>query len=869
MNIQKNISINTYANVPVLALRDQVILPNVVTSVQVGREISINAVMSAIKKDVNQIVLVAQKNMDVEKPCQGDLYDVGTLCNILQFVELVGGAYKIYIEGIQRVRIKEITEHKHMLSCNAESIETIITDELQSSAHIKTISSSFTEYVQLKGYAEDISSHINKITDKEKIANLIANNLQINTAAKQEFLSEQDFIKQLEILLSKIDYEKAILKIEEQLKTKSSEAQKERLLEQINAIQSKLLGGYSPEAEEIKRKKHEKGQLPPDIESEFWKVFESFARMSKHSPDFELSRTYLSNLLDIPTQYASINYNPNDVLKVLDEKISGQEKIKDKIIQQIAVMGRNIRLSKDKKPSKPRIMCFSGPPGLGKTSMAQAIAQALRDMNAKNMPELRMATIALGSLRDEAELKGHRRTYVGAMPGQIIKAFINSKILNPIILLDEIDKVMIDHQRGDVQGALIAMLDPTQNHAFIDNYINAPFDISNALFIATANDISRIHPALRDRLQIIELPPYTEREKIAIAKKMLQDIRKETMLENNLSISDNAIKKIISSYTYEAGVRDLKRCITDIAFKIVKNLEDVRSSKRNDATEELIKVTVSNLIKYLGEQKVSQKRAKHGTPGVINGLAWSIMGGGVIVVESSIFKGKGELRVTGLAEKSMMESAQIALTCIKKIASQQELKDFQGNSVDSNFFSSHDIHIHMNEGAVKKDGPSAGVTIFSAVLSAITGIIPRANVAMTGEITLTGGTTSIGGLEQKLIAAHKTKCCYVCVPIDNILDIDAMPQEIIHPTTKNLVRKISNLHTKFDDNDDSTEFQDSRANIIREYIENTFMLKKSYTNDDKLEDLLNKKENKSDGLIIIPCATVYDVANIILPGVIQ
>lgn len=779
-------TVKSDTSLPVLALRDQVMLPNVFLSLTIGREISINSIMHAMHKTNNQIILVAQKDMDVECPSPAkDLYTVGTLCNIRQVTEIIGNAYKVYIEGIARVSITEWDEQDNIILCNFNSIESNVADTIQSNAHVKTVIGSFAEYIRLKGYTQDAFSYISKISEQHVVANLIANNIQMPHKVKQEFLEEKDFIKQLEMLLAKIDYENVILTIEKQLKTKSSEAQKERLLEQINTIQNKLVGGMS-DTDDFTQRKQEKGKFPNEaLEREYEKAFDTLRRTSKYSPEYDTLRTYIDTLLRLPTQNASINNDVDAVLKKFSESISGQDKIKELIAEQIAVMGRNRRMTNNGKPSQ-QIICFSGAPGVGKTSMAKAITEALVDLNTKG-PKLQLFTIALGGLRDEAGLKGHRRTYVGSMCGQIIEGFMRTGITNPVILLDEIDKIG-GGDRGNPEGILLALLDRAQNSEFVDNYINAPFDVSKALFIATANDPSAIHPALRDRLYMIEIPPYTVEDKITIAQKqMWPSIAVSKCIEKQVSISAKAIRQIITDYTYEAGVRSLYKLLDSIASKIVKMFETNKTTKDSLTKDSLYKVTIKTLSKLLGPKLVLSQELQDNTPGVINGLSVSMVGGSTLMVEAVVYNGNGSKQITGMAEKVMRESVDIALTGIQRIASTTQIYDANKNLIDSTFFTKHNFHIHFNEGAVPKDGPSAGITSFIALLSAITGIAPRHRIAMTGELTLTGLISGVGGITEKLMAAYISQCTCVFIPMSNIQNLQKIQKQSMHPLTQTLV----------------------------------------------------------------------------------
>ena len=845
MNRNNNIQNLT---LPVLALRDQVMLPNIFLSITVGREISINAIMQAINNNTSQIIVVAQKNMDIEIPATEDLYTTGTLCYIRQVTEILGNAYKIYVEGMKRVKIYKFTEQENIIFCNYKEIATITEDTLESSAHVKTIVSSFNEYAQLKGYAQDAFNYINKIHDEEMIINLITNNLHIHTKIKQEFLEEPHFIKQLEMLLSKIDYEKAILKLEEQLKTKSSEAQKERLLEQINAIQNKIIG--ASDADEIINRKKEKGKFTEELENEFQKALKTFKRLHQFSSDYDTLRIYLMTLLDLPTKSAPINDNLVHVSKILDEHINGQDKVKQKILEQIAVMSRTHK-DENKKSSaefKPRIICFNGPPGVGKTSMAKAIAAALCDPNSTaDQSKLTTETISLAGVNDEAQLKGHRRTYVGAMPGQIINAFIRTKITNPVIVLDEIDKISYaSNGRGNAESTLLGALDPAQNHEFHDNYINAPFDISKAFFIATANDLSTIHPALLDRMYVIKIRPYTLNEKFAIAKTQLlrSAFDKARLYNNEISVSDNALKRIITSYTQEAGVRNLAKCLEDIACKVAKMIAC------NEITGK-ISITASTLTKYLGMQKIPSDELGPPRSGSITGLAWTPIGGMHIPIESIVLPtntSKLSYKITGLAKQSMSESAELAIALLRDYAAKYDIPE-----INKNFFENNEFHIHMGQGGQPKDGPSAGAAIFLALLSAVTQQAPIQHFAMTGEISLHGDLKSIGGLEEKLVAAHVIGCKIVCIPIGNFYDTRAMPAGLIHKDSLDFAKRYSNEQDQININ--SQQIHAMLSGYIEQSRKHIEQIVYAHDHADQKEPIL-----------VIPCRNVYDVISIALPN---
>ena len=838
---------------PVLALRDQVMLPDVFLPVTIGRTISINSVMHAVNSTNNQIILVTQKNIDVEQPSpQEDLHTIGTLCNIRQVTEIVGNAYKIYIEGIQRVKIQEWIQKDSMISCRFENLETKITDTIQSKAHVKTIISSFTEYIKLKGYSQEGLSYINKVEDETVITNVIANNLEITSKVKQEFLEETNFIKQLEILLDKIDYENTILTIEKQLRTKSNQAQKERLLEQISAIQSKLGNEFLSDADHFMKLKKDKGSFPNQaLEDEFNKAYEIFKYTNRNSPEYDALKTYIDTLLKLPTESCKINNNVKQVLEKFSTMITGQMDVQEMISRWLAIETRHRRLGTEQ--DEPQIICFHGSPGVGKTAMAKAIAKSM---------DLPFASISLGGMSDIAGLKGHRRTYVGSIYGQIIQAFIRTKVTNPVILLDEIDKIIkSDANHTGPESVLLELLDPDNNHSFTDYYINAPYDVSKAIFITTANDVNALHSALRNRLNKIQIPPYHKEDKIRISQNQIWPSIVKNHQAQHITISDAALGSIISDYTREGGVRELRKKLETISSIMVKKIEtgEIPDNKP-------IQIKRNNLPKLLGPQCPPDQEPEDNKVGVINGLSVSSMGGHMLIVEASIGEGSGQLQITGMAEKIMLESVKIALTNIKTTVSSIKLTDQNDNIISTDFFKKHDFNIHFNEGAVPKDGPSAGITSFIAFLSAITGRAPLHRAAMTGELTLTGNIGGVGGIVEKLMAAYTSECTIAFIPTHNIQYLQKMPKNSMHKVSQDFVNMLEKHNYQIQDKLVINKVASYKSDVqdILDNLDPTNSSKERKFDDVNHESKNNEQKQQYPGLIVVPCSQNYEVAKFVL-----
>jgi len=742
---------------PLLPLRGLTVFPYMILHFDVGREKSIKALEEAMIN--NQLIfLVAQKDAQNDAPTKDDIYNVGTISKVKQLLKLPGNTIRVLVEGINRAEICEFTQTEPFFM--AEVMEKIITPDNINKTEVEAlkreVTSTFEQYVKLsnKVAAESVVTILSS-DDVNQVSDLIASSMVLKIEDKQKLLSEFDPVSRLEKLLELLVREIEILEVEKNINMKVrkqiDKMQKEYYLrEQLKAIQSELgdKDGITGEINEYKMKMAE-SNLPEEAEKKVLKELDRLAKMPSGSAEGSVIRTYLDWILDLPW-----NKKTEEVIdlerasKILDGDHYGLEKVKERIIEYLAVR-------KIKNNLKGPILCLVGPPGVGKTSIAKSVAKAL------NRNYVR---ISLGGVRDEAEIRGHRRTYVGAMPGRIIAALKQANSKNPLILLDEIDKMSSDF-RGDPAAAMLEVLDGEQNFAFRDHYIELPFDLSDVLFLTTANTLDTIPRPLLDRMEVISISGYTEEEKYNIAVKHLipKQLEAHGLKRSNLRIDEQAVRDVINYYTREAGVRNLEREIGTICRKAVKNL--VSSGKK------YVKVTSGNLEKYLGKKKYRYDMANEKDEvGIARGLAWTPVGGDTLSVEVTIMSGNGKLELTGQLGDVMKESAKTGMSFIRSRA-----EDF---NIDKDFHTKYDIHIHVPEGAIPKDGPSAGITMTTAMISALTGIPVKKNVAMTGEVTLRGRVLPIGGLKEKVLAAHRAGIDTVIIPEDNRKDIEDIPENV-------------------------------------------------------------------------------------------
>ena len=747
----------SYVTLPMVALRDMIVYPGIVTNLDIGRIDSIASVRQASKGN-RMFVGVMQKDGKIEAPEEGDLYRYGTLIKIRQMLQLPGGLIRILVEGVSRVTVKSIKRTQDYVTAEFEKVKEIYPeDNIRAEAYRRVLLTSFFEWMQQGkiSLSEEQTAQLRSMSEVGSTVDFIAQQLIIPMNRKQDLLEALDVMERLKAVQKYIDDEIQIGRMEAEIngevRTRMEKEQRDYFLRQkIKSIHDKLGDRISQEQEaEEYRKKLAKSGIPEESKAKIEKEISHLETMPPMMAETAIVRNYLEWIMGLPWKKESKDkLDLHHAKKMLDKEHFGLEKIKEHILEYLAV---RILAPNAKAP----IICFVGPPGVGKTSLAQSIADAMGR---------KFARISLGGLHDEAEIRGHRRTYIGAMPGRFIEAINQAKTKNPLILLDEIDKVGSDF-RGDPASALLEALDPEQNKAFHDNYIDIPFDFSKVFFIATANTLSTIPAAFIDSMEVISLSGYTEDEKLEIAKRYLVPRQKEMsgLKNEDVRFTPALIRKIIRSYTREAGVRELERTIGTLCRKVAKKivLKD----------EELPNLTSKTIIKYLGAEKFMPMSEEHESiVGRVNGLAWTAVGGEVLDTEAVTIKGKGRLILTGQLGDVMKESAETAYTYIRSRAKKLGLKE--------NFYESLDTHIHLPEGAVPKDGPSAGITMATAMASIYTGRKVRGDTAMTGEITLTGEVLPIGGLKEKLLAAKQFGIKQVLIPIKNKRDLVDMPKNI-------------------------------------------------------------------------------------------
>ena len=744
---------------PLLPLRGTLVFPHMVTPLEVGRARSIEAVEQSMLGD-GRIVLAAQHQLAVEEPQPEDIYDVGTLCEIKQLLRVPEGQIRILVEGISRVKLEHIDDAEGYY-------ETFVTevpetdgemDSYEREALMRVVREEFEKYVRLgKKIPAEVLMSVSSIENVHRLADTIASQLNVTLEEKQRLLEVFLVDKRLEAILGLLYREGEILglekSIQQRVRKQMEKAQREYYLrEQMKAIQVELGERDekgSTEVEELKAKL-DKAKLPKEAKAKVLHEIHRLERMAPMAAEATVVRNYIDWMLSLPwSKRTKDRIDLNVAEELLDQDHYGLDKVKERILEFLAV--RQLT-----KSSKGPILCLVGPPGVGKTSLAQSVGKALN----RNFSRL-----SLGGVRDEAEIRGHRRTYIGSMPGRIIQTMKTVGSLNPVIVLDEIDKLASDF-RGDPASALLEVLDPEQNHRFGDHYLEVPFDLSEVLFITTANTLHSIPPALRDRMEVIEIPGYTEYEKFEIAKRHLwpKQLANNGLQENQLQISDNTIYKIIREYTKEAGVRTLERRLGTVCRK---RATEIVKGQTNGS-----RVNVSNLHKYLGVPRYQISAInEEDKVGVATGLAFTQVGGETLTIEVTVVDGKGKLTLTGQLGDVMQESAQAALSYLRSRAADL--------GIDSKFHESRDIHMHIPEGAIPKDGPSAGITIATALASALTNRPVRHELSMTGEITLRGRVLPIGGVKEKLLAAHRAGITHVLLPVENAKDLEEIPASVL------------------------------------------------------------------------------------------
>ncbi len=742
--------------IPVLPLRDVVVYPHMVIPLFVGRDKSILALEAAMA-DNKKILLLAQRNAEVDEPGQNDLYKIGTLSTILQMLKLPDGTIKVLVEGGDRVIVDSILETNEYFSASTQVLEkTALVDDREAEVLLRSVLNLFDQYVKLnKKVPPEILTSLSGIDDPSRLADTIAAHMSLKLDEKQEILEIQDPRERIEHIMSKIEGEIDLMQIEKRIrgrvKQQMEKSQREYYLnEQMKAIQ-KELGDMDDAPNEIDdlQNKIEKSGMSKDAREKADSELNKLKMMSPMSAEATVVRNYIDWLVSVPWKKRSkIRRDLAQAERVLEEDHYGLEKVKERILEYLAVQQRVRKL-------KGPILCLVGPPGVGKTSIGRSIARATNR---------KFSRMSLGGVRDESEIRGHRRTYIGSMPGKIIQNLSRVKVRNPLFLLDEIDKMAMDF-RGDPASALLEVLDPEQNHTFADHYLEIDFDLSDVMFVATSNSMNIPGPLL-DRMEVIRIPGYTEDEKLNIALKYLvpKQIRENGLKESEIDFQQSAVLEIIQRYTREAGVRNLEREISKICRKAVKSMLLEPSSKK-------IIVNAKNIEKYLGVKRFRFGSAEESDQvGQVTGLAWTEVGGELLTIESAVVDGKGKFVQTGQLGDVMKESIQAALTVVRSRA--------RVLGVSPEFNENKDIHIHVPEGATPKDGPSAGVGMCTALVSALTNIPVKAEVAMTGEITLRGEVLPIGGLKEKLLAAHRGGITTILIPAENEKDLTEIPDNI-------------------------------------------------------------------------------------------
>ncbi len=759
------------AQVPVLPLRDVVVYPHMVIPLFVGREKSIQA-LDAAMQDNKQILLVAQNSADIDDPGVDDVHEIGTLATILQLLKLPDGTIKVLVEGAQRARVKDLVETDDFFVAGYDLLDdSSKTDERELDILSRSILSAFDQYVKLnKKVPAEILTSLAGIDEPSRLSDTIAAHMSLKLDEKQKILEIADVHARLEYLMSLIDGEIDLLQIEKRIrgrvKQQMEKSQREYYLnEQMKAIQKELgeMEDAPNEVEELEQR-IEKAGMSKEAKKKATGELNKLKMMSPMSAEATVVRNYIDWLADCPWKKKSkIKQDLSSAEKVLNDDHYGLEKVKERILEYLAVQQRVKKL-------KGPILCLVGPPGVGKTSLGQSIARATGR---------KYTRMALGGVRDESEIRGHRRTYIGSLPGKVVQNLCKVGTRNPLFLLDEIDKMAADF-RGDPASALLEVLDPEQNHTFADHYLEVDFDLSDVMFVATANSMNIPGPLL-DRMEVIRLPGYTEDEKTEIAKNYLlpKQMENNGLKADELKVSDAALRDIVRLYTREAGVRGLERELAKICRKVVKNvLLDPKAKTAN--------VTPKNIEKYLGVKRFRYGVAEDNDQiGQVNGLAWTEVGGELLTIESALVPGKGKLSHTGQLGDVMQESIQAAMTVIRSRSATLGLQ--------KDFLDDKDIHIHVPEGATPKDGPSAGVGMCTAIASVLTGIPVKANVAMTGEITLRGEVLPIGGLKEKLLAAHRAGIDTAIIPLENEKDLAEIPKNILSKLDVKPVRWIDEV----------------------------------------------------------------------------
>ncbi|AXQ97406.1 endopeptidase La [Pseudoalteromonas piscicida] len=742
--------------IPVLALRDVVVYPHMVIPLFVGREKSIKCLEAAMDND-KQIFLVAQKDASVDDPSTDDVYQTGTIATVLQLLKLPDGTVKVLVEGTQRAKIDEFLITDEYFLAQAQYIPSQDVDEQEQDILVRSAISQFEGYVKLnKKIPPEVLTSVSGIDEAARLADTMAAHMPIKVPEKQKVLEINDVTERLEYLMALMEGEIDLLQVEKKIRSRvkkqMEKSQREYYLnEQMKAIQKELgeLDDVPDEFEALKKRISE-AKMPQEAEEKALSELNKLKMMSPMSAEATVVRSYIETMINVPWRKRSkVKKDLAGAQKILDADHYGLEKVKDRIIEYLAVQQRTNKL-------KGPILCLVGPPGVGKTSLGQSIARSTGR---------KYVRMALGGVRDEAEIRGHRRTYIGSMPGKLIQSMSKVGVKNPLFLLDEIDKMSSD-MRGDPASALLEVLDPEQNSNFADHYLEVDYDLSDVMFVATSNSFNIPGPLL-DRMEVIRLSGYTEDEKLNIAKQHLipKQVKRNGLKESEINIEDSAIIGIIRYYTREAGVRNLEREVSKLCRKAVKNILLDKNVKQ-------VVINQENLEDFLGVQRHDYGKAEDGDRvGQVTGLAWTEVGGDLLTIECAAVPGKGKLAYTGSLGDVMQESIQAAMTVVRNRADKLRIND--------DFYEKRDIHVHVPEGATPKDGPSAGIAMVTGLVSSLTGNPVRADVAMTGEITLRGEVLPIGGLKEKLLAAHRGGIKRVLIPKKNERDLKEIPENVL------------------------------------------------------------------------------------------
>lgn len=737
---------------PILALRGVVVFPDCTATIDIGREYTLNAVETAYKGK-GEVLCLTQKDISVNVPTDKDLYKIGTVAKVRQVLKLPGDNVRVLLSGLYRGEVKELESDGKYYYGEVTPLTETNTDTVRAEAMMRKCRELLDELaVNSKKVSKELLLELGVVFEYNKFVNILANAIVLRDDKKQQFIeltdTEERLDEMLRLLSTEIEIAKMDRRIAGRVKKQIDQGQKEYYLrEQMKAIGSEL--GEDNEQENLENK-IKSAQMPKEVEDKALKEVTRLAKMSPSSPDASVARTYVEWLTDLPWNTQTEDNKDLKLAKqILDEDHYGLEKIKERILEYLAVMQLTGGV-------RGPILCFTGPPGVGKTSIVKSIARALGR---------KYVRMSLGGVRDEAEIRGHRRTYIGAIPGKIVYLIKQAGSRNPVMLFDEIDKMSSDF-RGDPASAMLEVLDPEQNFAFVDHYLEVPFDLSKILFVATANTVESIPPALLDRMELIELTGYTEEEKIQIADKFLvpKQLKNHGLQDGSLTLSDETLKAIIEKYTRESGVRTLEREIATIARKFALKII-------NGEAAENAEIAPDNLDEYLGIEKYRNEALyMKDEVGSATGLAWTAVGGVTLTIDVAIFKGKGEILLTGKLGDVMKESARAAISLVRASADKY--------NIDSSVFGDTDIHIHIPEGAIPKDGPSAGVTMATAILSAFTGLPVSKKIAMTGEITLRGRVLPVGGIKEKVLAAYRAGIIKLILPAENEKDMQEVPAEV-------------------------------------------------------------------------------------------